>query len=598
MGLPIQRALCAAVAVAVAACADLAIEPDKVPAALEIAPRDTLITAGDPARLTLHVFDEDGYPMPGPPSWAPPKWTASDPRALEIAPNGELDALRGGELRVDASVAGLDVGTDLRINPRSVRLTAPVIYLNQVIQNPEASVPLIAGREALLRVFVTGDQVSFYQPHVRADFYLGGQVVLSELIEPESDVLSDRVEEGRLDRSYEALVPRDLMRPGLELVVELDTEGAVPQSPGSETRIPARGRMPLNIIEMPVLDQTFVPTLLTWAPDERVFDWTRDLNPESPQVQMTRTLLPVGDMEVTVHETYETDADLRTASGWSEYLREIRAMWNMEGRRGYYYGVVQLPEGSAWGGLGLIGSPVSVGRPRADTYAHEVGHNTSLRHAPCGGAGGPDPDYPYGKGSSGRWGYDFERGMLVDPGHYKDLMGYCLPDWVSDYHFVKAMEYRLEVENAAAEPGAPEKTLMLWGSASSEEVQLEPAFLIEAVADVPGEAGPCRLEGFGPGGELRFAFGFTPNPVEHGGAHFLFNVPYDPARDGALERVVLSGPGGEFALDPSSTPPMAIIRDRATGRVRAIRREWEGALASPGGDVEIMVSDGLPGAVR
>lgn len=598
MGSRCRRALCAAVAAVGAACADLAMESDRVPAALDIAPMDTMITAGDPARLTVRVFDRDGNPMRLP-SWTPPTWSVSDSLALEIAPDGELNALRGGDLRVGATVAGLGVETGLRINPRSVRLTAPVIYLNQVIQNPEAGVPLIAGRKALLRVFVTGDQTSFYTPHVRATFRQDGEVVLSQLVGPGSDLLPDEVQEGRIDRSYDVLVPGELIQPGLELVVELDTEGVVPKSPGSEPRIPAQGGMPLNIIEMPVLDQTFVPTLLTWAPDNRVFDWTRDLNPESPQVRITRTLLPVGDMEVTVHDTFESDADLRTHEGWLQYLREVEVLWNMEGRKGYYYGVVQLPQGSRWGGYGYYdGRHVSVGATSASLYAHELGHNLTLRHAPCGGAGSPDPSYPYSGGGTGRWGYDFEVDALVDPGVYKDLMGYCSPDWVSDYHFVNAMNHRLAVEGPPAAAGRPEKTLMLWGSASRGSVLLEPAFLIDAVADATGEGGPYRLEGFGSGGQLRFAFGFTPNPVDHGGAQFLFNVPYDPERDGALERVVLSGPGGVSVLDPSGTPPMAIIRDRASGQVRAIRRDWRGGGAGPGGDFEIMVSDGLPGRVR
>ena len=185
--------------------------------------------------------------------------------------------------------------------------------------------------------------------------------------------------------------------------------------------------MPLNIIEMPVLDQTVVPTLLTWDPDDRVFDWTRDLNPESPQVQITRTLLPVGEMEIAVHDTFETDADLRTHDGWLRYLREVEVLWNMEGRKGYYYGVVQLPQGSRWGGYGYFdGRHVSVGATSASLYAHELGHNMTLRHAPCGGAGSPDPGYPYEGGSTGRWGYDFVRGALVEPGVYKDLMGLLL----------------------------------------------------------------------------------------------------------------------------------------------------------------------------
>ena len=40
---------------------------------------------------------------------------------------------------------------------------------------------------------------------------------------------------------------------------------------------------------------------------------------------------------------------------------------------------------------------------------------------------------------------------------------------------------------------------------------------------------------------------------------------------------------------------MAIIRNIATGQVRAILRDWAGGFARAGGDVEILVSDGLPG---
>ena len=73
----------------------------------------------------------------------------------------------------------------------------------------------------------------------------------------------------------------------------------------------------------------------------------------------------------------------------------------------------------------------------------------------------------------------------MSPGQYKDLMGYCSPNWVSDYHFTKAMAHRLLTDETPAEPAMPAQTLMLWGSASDREVLLEPAFLIEAVPDVP-----------------------------------------------------------------------------------------------------------------
>ncbi|MCY3548281.1 MAG: M66 family metalloprotease [Gemmatimonadetes bacterium] len=604
-----HKIVVAAVAAGCGGCADLALEPDSIPHSMVLLPADTLITEGDPLRLRVTVLDVDGNVIPGPPSWAPPAWEVEDADAVQIAPDGTVTGLAGTSTRVIAKSAGLEAWTTLRINPLSVALSAPVVYLNQAAQNVDGTVPIIAGRRAFLRVFANGDAVSFYEPRLRATFYRDGAAVHSVLINPPSELLPDRVVESRLDRSYNAVIPGEVLKPGVGLVVEIDPDGVVPQSAASQSRIPPQGVMPLDIVDMPNLHQVIVPVLVTWSPDERVFNWTRGMTAESPQLQLARTLLPIGDMTVEVHETYYTSADLTEGAGWNAFIREIRTLYFMEGEKGYYYGALQLPAGSAWGGLGYLNLPVSVGRAREDTYAHELGHNMSLRHAPCGSAGGPDPNYPYDDGSSGIWGYHIQRGRLIDPEQYRDLMGYCTPDWVSDYHFIRATNYRMTRDTrtvaAAADAPAPgdvaappEKTLLLWGGVGDGEFVLEPAFLIDAPAKLPEAAGPYRLQGFGPGGESRFAFAFSPDPVEHGGAHFFFTVPHDPDRDGAIERVVLTGPEGEHTLRAGSTPPMAIITNRATGQVRAILRDWDGRLNRLDGDTEIMVSDGLPGGVR
>ena len=599
MGMRISRraVVAAAVAAALGSCADLALEPDRVPHSMVLLPADTLITEGDPLRLRVTVLDAEGNVMPGPPSWAPPTWEIADSNAVQIAPDGTVTGAAGTSTRVIARSAGLEAWTTLRINPLSVALSAPVVYLTQAAQNVDGTVPIIAGRKAFLRVFANGDEVSFYEPRVRATFYRYGEAVHRVSINPPAELLPDEVVESRLDRSYNAVIPGEVLQPGVGLVVEIDPDGMVPQSAASQSRIPAQGVMPLDIVDMPNLRQVIVPVLVTWAPDERVFNWTRGLTPESPQLQLARTLLPIGDMTVEVHETYHTSADLTEGTGWNAFLREIRVLWLMDDRRGYYYGALQLPSGTAWGGLGYLNQRVSVGRASEGTYAHELGHNMSLWHAPCGSAGGPDPDYPYDDGSSGIWGYHIERGRLIDPEQYRDLMGYCRPDWVSDYHFIRAAEHRLATETDQA-AGASDKTLLLWGGAGGGELMMEPAFLIDAPSSLPATAGPYRIEGFDSAGRSRFAFSFTPDPVEHGGAHFMFAVPWDPGRDGALERVVLTGPEGEFTLREGSTPSMAIITDRATGRVRAILRDWNGGFNRIGGDIEIMVSDGLPGGAR
>lgn len=593
-------ALWVAGAVLPAACADLALEPGQAPHFMEITPADTLITEGDRAKLNLVVTDRDQNPIPGPPSWAAAEWVVSPtPDKVDIAPDGSVAALGGADLRVIARAAGLEAWTTLRVNPANIRLSASAIYLNQVIPAVDG-VPVIAGRDSYLRIFATGDETSFYLPSVRATFYSSdGAIVHDALMTPGSDVLPSTVEEGRLDLSFNSLVPGEIIQPGLGLVVELDTEGVVPLDTGSETRIPAEGVMDLGVVELPTHVQTIVPTLISSAPDERIFNWTRGMDADHRHMRFARTVMPIGDMEVRVHEPYYTSADLTTNSGWNKFLRDLRVVWRMEGEVGYYYGAVMLPPGSRWGGLGYVGAPISVGRDSDRTFAHEVGHNMNLRHAPCGSAGGPDPNYPHDGGAAGVWGYDVHRTRLVDPFDYKDLMGYCNPDWISDYHYKRAFEHRRATEDfgavAAAHPATPEKTLMLWGGVHGGELLLEPAFLVEGAPALPESGGPYRLEGFGSGGRTHFALSFTPDPVEFGGGHFLFAVPYDPERDGVLERVVLSGPEGAFALTPGSASPMAIITNRATGQVRAILRDWNGGFNLVDGDIEIMVSDGLPG---
>ena len=84
--------------------------------------------------------------------------------------------------------------------------------------------------------------------------------------------------------------------------------------------------------------------------------------------------------------------------------------------------------------------------------------------------------------------------------------------------------------------------------------------------------------------------------MEFGG--FLFALPFDPGRDGALARVVLSGPEGSFTLEQSGASPMAIVTDPGTGRLRAVLRNWRGGRADAplllDGAAEITVSEGLP----
>ena len=71
-------------------------------------------------------------------------------------------------------------------------------------------------------------------------------------------------------------------------------------------------------------------------------------------------------------------------------------------------------------------------------------------HAPCGNPAQTDPSYPNSDGSIGVWGYDSERNRLVKPST-RDLISYCGPQWINDYHSDKALRFRLEDEGELEE---------------------------------------------------------------------------------------------------------------------------------------------------
>ncbi|MEO6419735.1 MAG: M66 family metalloprotease [Polyangiaceae bacterium] len=84
----------------------------------------------------------------------------------------------------------------------------------------------------------------------------------------------------------------------------------------------------------------------------------------------------------------------------------------------------------------------------AVTMAHELGHAHGRSHAPCGGASGVDSHFPYATGGIGPWGYNIITKALINPAQGKDIMGYCQPEWISDYTYT-ALFNRMAFVNMA-----------------------------------------------------------------------------------------------------------------------------------------------------
>ena len=475
----------------------------------------------------------------------------------------------------------------------SILASVPVVYLTQATQNHEAGVPMIAGRDALLRVFPVADAENYFDSEVRATFYQDDQEVHSVTMALSGRVgIGVEVDESRLERSHTARIPGEVLVPGVELVVELDPEGKLPLREGSRRRVPETGALAVEIREMPVMELTIVPVKIAGRSDSAVVAAVRALTYDSPEFKEFRTMIPVGEVDFSVREPIT----VKSRNWNSRALEILEALRKADGAEGYYLGICDCR-----GGVAELGGRVSRSELNGYIMAHEIGHNLSLLHAPCGNpVGHLDNSYPYAGGRTGTWGYDTETGELRAP-RLGDLMSYCEPPWIGDYGYVKAMEHRLSEENGVSgrstRGGRRVPTLLLWGRAGPEEVTLRPAAVLNALPSVP-DGGPYRVTGRAQGGETLFSVDFTPMvEAESGTEHFVFTLPVDPAWLGSLASITLSGPGGSDTLDASSDRPLAIITDRATGRIRRFLLDFaEPPEAGP--DEEVTVSYGIPGTAR
>ena len=480
-----------------------------------------------------------------------------------------------------------------------VQSSGSVAYVTQATQSISHPVPLVAGEAALLRVFLKTDSdelVSF--PPVTATFYLNGQEVhTAEISLHESNVPSE-IEEGILTQSANAEVPGTVVMPGLKMVVNINPEGNADSVLGFSERIPPKGRMSLDVRTVPPFDLTLVPFLWMESPQISVLSETEGLTADNDLFWQTRNLLPIAGFEVKVREPVWTSTDPVVYNSGA-MLQETLAVRVMDGSGGHYMGILR-----AGGGQAELPGTSSVSVLDAETIAHELGHNLNLYHSPCGGAGGPDPNYPYGDGTTGSWGYDIRNGMLVAP-ETADLMSYCHPQWISEYGFTRAFNYlHSETQRFAASIRQEETSLLIWGGVNENgDLVLEPSFVVNAAPSFPRIQGSYRLTGETEDGVTLFGLDFGMVELGDGdGGAFAFVIPVQSDWQDRLTRISFSGTDGFVTLDRESDRTAAILMDRSTGRIRGLLRNWldpsgilpgvRRTLPEPG--LEITVSTGIP----
>ncbi|MBK6462617.1 MAG: hypothetical protein IPF92_16640 [Myxococcales bacterium] len=352
---------------------------------------------------------------------------------------------------------------------------------------PSGRVPLVAGRDALLRVYVKPEAGWSAKP-VTARLKLVTESptgTFTKLLSATKTV-SGASTEADLESTLNVPIPGAFLQQEARYVVVLNEAGGTPPSAApSPARFPQDGALaPLGARGAgESLRVTLVPVEYRADGSGRLPDTTDE------QVRRYREILyklyPVARVEVTVHAPFVwSEPVAASGKGLSELLAAIGQLRRSENppNNVYYYGAVNPADtfdafcrGGCTTGLSPTGAAHSVGvgfggeggrgDKSAETAAHEIGHAHNLRHAPCGGAGGPDPEYPsdadHAGAKIGVWGYNLITKKLVDPGGAeppKDLMAYCRPSWISDFHYAKLLE-RVRSDHellAGRSPGAAE----------------------------------------------------------------------------------------------------------------------------------------------
>ena len=288
----------------------------------------------------------------------------------------------------------------------------PPAYLTQAVQSREFPVPLVAGKQALLRVFVTApNPTDEHLPPVRATFYLHGKKTYVADIPGKPVRIPNDVTEWGLDTSANIEIPGWVVRPGLEMVIDVDPQDRLSSTLGVTKRIPDSGRLRVEIRAMPVLNLTVIPFRWSQAPDKSVLQLVQGMSqdPEGhPLLWHTRTLLPVGELDVTDHASV-----LTSTNDIFELLSETEMIRIMEGASGHYLGMVagEILVGPV-AGVAIFSGRSTVSTPEAPFIAHEIGHNWGLLHARCGVNYSLDPFFSPGRRIHRRLGVRLPLGWL------------------------------------------------------------------------------------------------------------------------------------------------------------------------------------------
>jgi len=314
-----------------------------------------------------------------------------------------------------------------------------------------SEVPLVAGRDALVRVFYSTP---------RAGATVTGRIEFGtgETLEGEAVLVAESTDEG-LETTVNFNVPGALVGATFDYRVSILEEGPN-DADNPAAHYPAAG-LESHVVEGP--QNTFRVVMAPFQYNADGSGRVPDLSEPALEVYRQRLLqlYPVSNVEMRAREPVPWGGVIQpNGTGWQEVAIEAFGLRGQDGESedAYYYAIFNpadsfpqfCGQGCLLGVTLLNADPPDVGNPQLrialgvgfpevgpDTAAHELGHAHGREHANCGPGLDPqsiDQNFPHPGGQIGAWGYDIVNRQLMPP-TMTDIMGYCDNQWISDYNY-------------------------------------------------------------------------------------------------------------------------------------------------------------------
>ncbi|MDP1824593.1 MAG: M66 family metalloprotease [Archangium sp.] len=509
-------------------------------------------------------------------------WTSTDPEgdavscALDVGADGTIDepvvdcATWTLALRTVGAIPVKVIATDsggltsdrtvtITVAPPTADLRIASVEFGQTVM--KAGLELVKDKPALLRVTVLaneGAMATVVEVEAKqGSTVLGTQRLTGPAVVPLTATPAD------LSKSFRFMMPRAWVVEGLTLSIKVDPEDATleaDETNNAQVLSPMMGRD--NVLHL-----TAVPIAIGAQTGQPL-----ELN------DTITALWPVKSVDQQSRAPYTFTGTLSSTStqGWAQLLGELAQVQGADGSSRAYYGFIP-GGGGGIAGLGYVGQHVAIGLDGyATVAAHELGHNFGINHAPCGGAAGADPSYPYPNAQLGSWG--FNGSQLLSPTSHVDVMSYCSSVWVSDYNYEKAqqhMEGRRTFDPTAVLPAIiPEDSVLISGRLTSNGATLSPVYRVNAVPTAQVDSDTRLRIATVEGRHLEVPVTLL-RPAEGDELHFFAVIPWP----GELTRVSVSRAGVVLASRDGSSPLDARAQVQRVD-ANTIRVAWPGGATA------------------